>query len=96
MPAAATFKISIRSDYSDVYDFLKSQDNASLYLCRLVRKDMERLEDNLNLTAMKEELQAIRSLIQGIQRPTAVSVPQIITPVEKKIPDDELDGLLNF
>lgn len=33
--------ISIRTDFNDVYTYLQSLDNVSLYVCKLIRDDMQ-------------------------------------------------------
>lgn len=33
--------ISIKTDYNDVYTYLQKLDNVSLYVCRLIREDMQ-------------------------------------------------------
>lgn len=33
--------ISIRADFNDVYTYLQTLDNVSLYVCRLIREDIQ-------------------------------------------------------
>ena len=39
--------ISIKTDYNDVYTYLETLDNVSLYVCRLIKDDMQRKKATL-------------------------------------------------
>lgn len=56
MPKSPKISISFRGEYLSVYEFLKSKENISHYICRLVMADMQNGLHADNLEAKVETI----------------------------------------
>lgn len=54
--SAHKISVSFKQNYIDVYEFLKTKDNVSHYLCKLVEADMKKEQNSCSLDSKVEEI----------------------------------------